>query len=94
MKEGITIKTVQLSLSIGKGDLERKMKQAQKFLEKKEQTRVQLLLKGRQKSHPERGVDFLLNVYEEFLKDYGKLVNKPSPSNLSLTLMPGKPRKN
>lgn len=64
------------------------MKQVQKFLEKKEQVRVQLLLKGRQKSNPERGVEFLLNNYEEYLSDYGKLSNQPNPSNLSLTLMP------
>lgn len=77
-----------MSLVIGKNDLERKMKQACKFLDKKEQVRVQLLLKGRQKGNPDRGVEFLKELYDDFLSESGKLVNKPNPSNLSLVLMP------
>lgn len=82
------IKTIQCNLTIGKNDLERKMKQAQKFLEKKEQVRVVLLLKGRQKDHPERGAEFLNNLAKDYLKEYGNCVKPASVKNLSLTFMP------
>lgn len=64
------------------------MKQVQKFLEKKEQVRVVLLLKGRQKGNPKRGADFLNEVAETYLNDFGKCVKAASESNLNLTFMP------
>lgn len=64
------------------------MKQAQKFLSKKEQVRIVVLLKGRQKDHPERGADFLNTIAENYLNDYGNCVKKATTTNLSLTFMP------
>lgn len=88
MTEEFKIKTIQLTLAIGDNDLERKMKQAQKFLSKKEQVRVTVLLKGRQKDHPERASIFLNDKYEEFLKGHGTLARPATPANPSLTIMP------
>lgn len=45
------MKIIQVTPQIGKNDLARKMKQAQKFLEDREQVRVTLVLRGRQRGH-------------------------------------------
>jgi len=82
------IKNIQITLNIGANDLERKIKQAQKFLEKKEQIRITLTLRGRQKAHPERAVEFLNEINEEHFKDYGRCVKPATENSLSLTLMP------
>ena len=66
------------------------MEQANTFLAKKEQVRITLTLKGRQKAHPERGVDFLNGICETYFSETGRCVNKPSVSSLNLTLMPKK----
>lgn len=64
------------------------MKQAQEFLAKKEQVRVVLLLKGRQKNSPERGAEFLNELYKEYFTGHGKCVKPATAANLGLTLMP------
>lgn len=66
------------------------MVQAKNFLEKKEQVKVLLVLKGREKAKPERGVEFLENLYSEFLSDDSRCVKQATSSSLSLTLMPKK----
>ena len=64
------------------------MKQAQEFLIKRQQVRVTIVLKGRQKGHPERAVTFLNDLYAAYLQDYGKLAKEASIGNLGLTLNP------
>lgn len=64
------------------------MKQAQKFLDKKEQVRVVLLLKGRQKSNPERGAEFLNDLNKDYFAGHGKCVKPATVTNLALTFMP------
>lgn len=88
MNEEFKIKTIQLTLTIGKNDLERKMKQAQKFLAKKEQVRVAVLLKGRQKNTPEKAAEFVNQQYEQYLVGHGKCVKPATAANPSLTVMP------
>lgn len=46
------------------------------------------MLKGRQKSHPERGVEFLTEIHENFLNEFGKCAKLPTEQNLSLTYNP------
>jgi len=75
-------------LKIGKGDLDRKMKQAQKFLQEKNQVRISLILKGREKSRPQNAINFLDHVSREYLDDYGKCANKASERNFQLTYNP------
>lgn len=82
------MKTIQVTPQIGKNDLARKMKQAQGFLEKREQVRVQLVLKGRQKGHLKSALEFLSGINEEFFDGFGQLTKAPTESNLSLTYNP------
>lgn len=86
----VDIKTIKTTLNLGDNDLKRKMEQAQKFLEKKEQVKIVLTLRGRQKAHPERGVDFLNKLRNEYFSDSARCVKEASETSLSLTLMPKK----
>lgn len=82
------MKTIQVTPQIGKNDLARKMKQAQGFLEKREQVRVQLVLKGRQKGHIKSALEFLSSINDEFFVGFGQLTKAPSEGNLTLTYNP------
>lgn len=82
------MKIVQVTPQIGKNDLARKMKQAQEFLEKREQVRITLVLRGRQKGHVGTSLEFLHKLHEEFFSRCGKLVKEPTAQNLSLTYNP------
>lgn len=64
------------------------MKQAQGFLAKKEQVRLVVLLKGRQKNNPERAAEFLNELNKEYFTGHGKCVKPATATNLGLTLMP------
>ena len=75
-------------MTIGKGDLDRKMNQACKFLEKREQVRVTLTVKGRQRGRADASLAFLNKVHEEYMKDAGSLVKPPTETNLQLTYNP------
>lgn len=64
------------------------MKQAQKFLSNKNQVRVVLFLSGRQRNNPERAINFLMGLHENYLKDFGKCAKLPSENGLFLTYNP------
>lgn len=82
------MKNIQVTPQIGRGDLERKMKQAQGFLEKREQVKITLILRGRQKGHQASAVEFLVKLHEDYLKDSGTLVRPPGEGHLFLTYNP------
>lgn len=82
------MKIVQVTPQIGKNDLARKMKQAQEFLLKREQVRITLVLRGRQKGHVDTSLEFLRKINEDFFSECGRLVKEPSAQNLSLTYNP------
>lgn len=82
------MKIIQVTPQIGKNDLARKMKQAQGFLEKREQVRITLVLRGRQKGHVDTSLEFLQSIHDEFFAELGKLVKPPTAQNLSLTYNP------
>lgn len=88
------MKTIQITPQIGKNDLTRKMKQAQGFLEKREQVRVQLVLKGRQKGNIPSALELLGKINEEFFTEFGTLTKPPTAQNLSLSYNPSSKKKN
>lgn len=72
MKKGKTkLKTVQLSPNISSGDVETKLKQAIRFLSKKNQVKLVMFYKGRQNKYKEIGEETLLRFITE-LEDFGK----------------------
>lgn len=62
------LKGVRLSVHIGDHDLETRKKQAMKFIEKGNKVKIDLLLRGRQKAHPELG--------EEMIKKFVTLIDE------------------
>jgi translation initiation factor IF-3 len=60
----ITLKEIRLSVTIEKHDLEVKAKKADEFIVDGDKVKVSLRLRGREKAHPEIG----LEVMKEFLQ--------------------------
>lgn len=70
------VKEIQLSVEIGDNDLITKSKKALEFLEKGHKVKCSMILKGRQKSNPERGEITMLR-FAETLSENGSLESMP-----------------
>lgn len=55
----VELKGIRLSVHIGEHDFETRLKQAKKFLAKGNKVKIELLLRGRQKAHPELGEEMI-----------------------------------
>ena len=85
LQKKVDTKNIRLSLRIGSHDLEVRTDQAYKFLLKNNKTKIELILKGREKQHFEKAKE----VMEEFAKN---LRNKPEIQLFEeqpLTRLPG-----
>lgn len=61
------VKGIRLSTTIGEHDIAVRVKQAKKFLEDGNKVQIELLLRGRQKAHPEIGKDVVMQFMEHLL---------------------------
>lgn len=57
------VKGIRLSYNMGKHDIEMRVKQTEKFLQKGYKVKIEMILRGRQKAHPEH----VTEVFEAFL---------------------------
>ncbi len=57
------IKGIRLSYNMGKHDIEMRVKQTNKFLAKGNKVKVEMILRGRQKAHPEH----VREVFNDFI---------------------------
>jgi translation initiation factor IF-3 len=80
---------LRLGINIQDHDLNIKLKQARKWLESKEQVRVTVQLKGREKGRPEKALE-MLNKIIELISDFGSPTSLPSTSKLIVTFNPKK----
>lgn len=64
----IDVKGIRLSVTISEHDINFRVEQAKKFLAKGDKVQVELLLRGRQKAHPEIGAD-MVNKFTKMLSD-------------------------
>ena len=55
---------MRLSVRIGKGDLEIKRKQAEKFLNRGDKVKIEVILRGRENAHP----DVAIGTINTFIK--------------------------
>ncbi|MFC1788201.1 translation initiation factor IF-3, partial [Patescibacteria group bacterium] len=66
----VETKGVRLTFRIGEGDLNTRLNQAKKFLERGDKVKVELVLRGREKAHKplakEKVNDFLAKIREEY----------------------------
>lgn len=81
--------TVRFHLTVGEADKQRLIEQAKSFLGKRDQVKVTVQLRGRERSRPQYAIEFLNEIVEQ-LKDYGSPANAPKPDNLQVTLNPKK----
>jgi len=63
----ISVKGIRLSLRIGKHDIEMRIRQAIEFLRGGDKVRAELILRGREKAHPEIGHE----VIKDFIDNLG-----------------------
>ena len=61
----IDMKGIRLSLRIGKHDVDLRIKQAVEFLVDGDKVKAELMLKGREKAHPEIAYDVIKNFIKE-----------------------------
>ena len=87
------MKEIRLSPRIGRHDLEIRIKQAEKFLQRGDKVTITVMLKGRERQHAELGREMLAN----FLQELNKLVEtkyeqeiKRQGSNFSAIILANK----
>lgn len=73
----VEIKGIRLSFRIGDNDLQVRLKQAKKFLEKGQKLRIELILRGREKAHKGRAEDVINNFIDLLKEDYDIRVESP-----------------
>ena len=66
------IKGIRLSVRISEHDLVMRIEQAKKFLEKGNKLKIELMLKGRERQHPEKAVE-TINAFASTLEQDEKL---------------------
>ncbi len=65
----VDTKEIRLSIRISKHDFVLRLEQAKKFLEKGHKLKIEIVLKGREKQHPEKAREVIGNFIEELKKD-------------------------
>lgn len=85
------LKEIQLSPDIADNDLSTKSAKAREFLEKGNKVKVLVILKGRQKAHPQRGELTLLKFISS-LQEFGDAETFPKYENFRYNVIL-KPRK-
>jgi translation initiation factor IF-3 len=65
----VELKTVKISLKIGKHDLEVKAQKANKFLDDGNKVRVELFLRGRERQHYDLAKEIINNFVKEYFTD-------------------------
>lgn len=61
----VDTKGIRLSVRISKNDLDMRVNQAFKFLEKGHKLKLEMILKGRERAHPEKAVEIINNFLAE-----------------------------
>ena len=61
----VDTKGIRLSVRISRNDMDMRIKQAIKFLDKGHKLKIDLVLKGREKAHPEKAVDTINSFVRE-----------------------------
>lgn len=67
----VDTKGIRLSVRISKNDLDLRVEQAYKFFSKGHKVKIELVLKGREKQHPEKAVEIINGFVAELEKKEG-----------------------
>ncbi len=82
----IEVKEVQLSINIDSHHVEVKSNQARRFLAEGDKVKFSILLRGRQRAHPELGMQMLEQVAEQ-LRDVAVVEVRPQAEGRSLLMI-------
>lgn len=74
----VQLKELRIRPKTDEHDLETKIKQARKFLEKKDRVQVNMILRGREKAHPDLAKE-ILKQFAESLEDIAKVESNVTP---------------
>ncbi len=86
------VKGIRISYNMGKHDIEIRTKQTGKFLEKGNKVKIEMMLRGRQKAHPEHVKEVFNNFVEAIEVDHAvEMPLKRNGHKMLLVLTP--PRK-
>ena len=72
----VDTKEVKMSLNIGEGDFNTKIKQAIKFLEKGDKTKFNFMFRGREITYSD-SAKLIIDKIQDALKEVGKIEEKP-----------------
>jgi translation initiation factor IF-3 len=84
------LKQIRLRAKTGQHDVDFKVNQARSFLERKDKVKINVLFRGRENAHHERGRDLLLGIIQT-LTDIATVERQPSMDSgrsMSMTLIP------
>lgn len=65
----VEVKGIRLSVNIAENDLMIRVKQAQKFMDKGNKVNIELMLRGRQKAHPDKAHEIIKQFINTFPVD-------------------------
>ena len=84
------LKQIRLRAKTGQHDIDFKVNQARSFLERRDKVKVNVLFRGRENAHHDRGREMLLEIIET-LSDIATVEKPPGmegPRSMSMTLIP------
>lgn len=73
----VELKGIRLSFRIGQNDLQIRVNQAKKFLEKGNKLKLEMQLRGREKEHKERAKEIFQNFVDILKTDYSVRIESP-----------------
>jgi translation initiation factor IF-3 len=84
----ITVREIKFRPKIAQGDYETKKRHVERFLRHKDKVKITIMFRGREVTHPERGVMILDRLAEE-LADIGVVEQRPLQDGRNMTMMLG-----
>ena len=84
----VEIKEIRLRPKISEHDLDYRLQNARKFLERGAKVKVRLRFRGREVTHPEVARDLMQRVAEE-LSDVGQVEKRPSMEGMTMLMILG-----
>ncbi len=82
-----SVKTVQLRPKTDTHDLEVKMRNARRFLERGDKVKLVMRLRGRERAFVQRSIGILMQHIEEELTDTGRVTGQPSFQGRLISVM-------
>ena len=87
-QQQITIREIKFRPKIAQHDYDTKKGHVERFLRHKDKVKVTIMFRGREVTHPERGVAILDRLAEE-LSEYGVVEQRPLQDGRNMTMMLG-----